>query len=90
MRVERPLQGLEKRDEDRMQQIEEALCALNWQISNLEERLYLMVTQLQAAELFTAESFLRRGHDPRRASETPHRAGSPWSPRSPHSYAHSQ
>ena len=49
---------LEKRDADRMLQIEEALCALDARISNLEERLYLMATQLKAAEWFTAESYV--------------------------------
>src|SRR5215469_3031109 len=62
MRAARPLQVLEKRDEDRMQQMQEALCALHWQMANLEDRLYLIATQLKAAGLFTAESCLRGRH----------------------------
>ena len=74
MRAARPLQVLEKRDEDRMQQMQEALCALNWQMANLEDRLYLIATQLKAAGLCTAESCLRGRHGPRRVSETSHQS----------------
>ena len=74
MRAERQRQVLEQRAEDRMQQIHEALCALQWQLSNVEDRLYLLATQLQAAELCTAGPCLRGGHGPRRVSETSPRA----------------
>ena len=43
---------LEKRDEDRMHQIEGALCALEVWLSNVEDRVYLTATQLQAAESY--------------------------------------
>jgi hypothetical protein len=45
-----------------MQQMQEALYPLPWQISNLEDRLYLIATQLKAAGLFTAEACLIGGH----------------------------
>ena len=70
MSPERPPFVLEKRDEDSMQQIEAALCALDVRLSNLEERLSLIATQLKAAELFTVESYVLGEHVPRLASET--------------------
>ncbi len=72
MRAERQLQGREQRDADRLQQMQEALRALQWQIANLEDRLSLIATQLTAAELVTAESCLRGEHGPRQVRETSH------------------
>ncbi len=56
MNTEQPTQ--EKRDEDRMRQIEKDLCALHWQISNIEERLCFVIERLRAAKLYTFATVL--------------------------------
>ena len=56
MSTEQPSQAPEKNDEDRLLQVEEDLHALNWQISNIEERLCCIMTRLQTAKLDTPET----------------------------------
>ena len=52
MSAEQP-QAPEKRDEDRLRELEDNIRALNWQISKLEERVCKALEQLKTAHLFT-------------------------------------
>jgi len=56
MSTEQPSQAPEKNDEDRIVQMEEDLHTLNWQIANIEDRLYFIMTRLKTAKLGTPET----------------------------------
>jgi hypothetical protein len=55
MSTEQEPQALEKREEDRIRQIEEGLYSLPRQILNIEDRLSFIIQRLEVAELYTPE-----------------------------------